>query len=195
MTRIVAMKKYITFFVLFICALYACTQNQSVKTADHNVDSIQMLERGKYLVNAMGCDDCHSPKKMGAQGPEIIEELRFSGYQASQQLPASDTDAIAKGWALFNADLTAAIGSWGTTYAANISGHETGIGTWSEKQFFNAIRNGKYKGMDGSRMLLPPMPWQNYAKLNDTDIKAIYTFLKSTKGVDNIVPMAKINSL
>ncbi len=188
------MKKIIIYSIFFLLILTGCDNNHSAVTTAPGLDSISLLERGKYLVNAMGCDDCHSPKKMGANGPEIIQELRFSGYPSSQKLPPADTNAIKNGWALFVGDLTAAVGPWGTTYAANISGDETGIGTWSEKQFFNAIRKGKFKGMDGGRMLLPPMPWQNYAKLNDTDLKAIYTFLKSTKGVDNIVPMAMINT-
>ena len=52
------------------------------------------------------------------------------------------------------------------------------------------MKQGKFKGIDGSRSLLPPMPWSNYAKMTDNDVKAIYTFLKSIKPVHNIVPMA-----
>jgi hypothetical protein len=32
------------------------------------------------------------------------------------------------------------------------------------------------------------MPWPNFGQLNDTDIKAVFTFLQSTKPVKNIVP-------
>ena len=28
------------------------------------------IERGRYLVNTSGCADCHTPMKMGANGPE-----------------------------------------------------------------------------------------------------------------------------
>src|SRR5947209_4667238 len=28
------------------------------------------VERGKYLVTIGGCNDCHTPKKLGAAGPE-----------------------------------------------------------------------------------------------------------------------------
>ena len=42
--------------------------------------------------------------------------------------------------------------------------------------------------MDGTRPLLPPMPWQNLVNLSDDDAKAIFTYLKSIKPVKNVVP-------
>jgi hypothetical protein len=33
------------------------------------------------------------------------------------------------------------------------------------------------------------MPWMNYAKMADEDITAIFTYLKSTKPVNNTVRM------
>jgi hypothetical protein len=53
-----------------------------------------------------------------------------------------------------------------------------------------SIKEGKYKGLDNSRPLLPPMPWEGYSKLPDEDLKAIYAYLKSIKPVKNIVPQA-----
>ena len=85
-------------------------------------------------------------------------------------------------------DLTSAAGPWGVSFAANITSDETGIGYWTEEQFFTAIRKGKYKGLEGSRNLLPPMPWQVYSGMTDTDLKAIYEYLQTTKPVSNIVP-------
>lgn len=32
------------------------------------------------------------------------------------------------------------------------------------------------------------MPWQNFAEVTDEDIHAIFTYLKSTKPVANVVP-------
>ena len=29
-----------------------------------------VVQRGEYLVKIMGCNDCHTPWKMGPQGPE-----------------------------------------------------------------------------------------------------------------------------
>jgi len=91
---------------------------------------------------------------------------------------------------LFEPDLTAAAGPWGVSFAANITSDQSGIGNWTEEGFIRAMREGKFKGIEGSRMLLPPMPWENFAKLTDEDIRAIYAYLKTTKPVYNVVPAA-----
>jgi nucleoside-diphosphate-sugar epimerase len=53
---------------------------------------------------------------------------------------------------------------------------------------YKALSNGKFKGLDSNRSILPPMPWQNYVHLKDEDLRDIFAFLKSTKPVHNIVP-------
>lgn len=150
-----------------------------------------LVKRGSYLVYTMLCDDCHSPKRMGPKGPEIIPELRLSGARQDGKLPPLDVAQIKKGWTLFNEDFTSIAGAWGVSFAGNLTSDETGIGNWTEEQFKKAITKGKYKGLDNSRDLLPPMPWPQFSILNDADIKAIYTFLKSTKPVRNVVPAPK----
>ncbi|MFC0775727.1 c-type cytochrome [Terrimonas alba] len=150
-----------------------------------------LVKRGSYLVYTMLCDDCHSPKRMGLKGPEIIPELRLSGARQDGKLPPLDVSQIEKGWTLFNEDFTSIAGAWGVSFAGNLTSDETGIGNWTEEQFKKAITKGKYKGLDNSRDLLPPMPWPQFSILNDADIKAIYTFLKSTRPVRNIVPAPK----
>ena len=42
--------------------------------------------------------------------------------------------------------------------------------------------------LEGSRPLLPPMPWPNFANMPDADISAIYAYLMSTAPVENVVP-------
>jgi len=189
------MKK--TFFILLavIAAIVIAliTNHKGFAEKDPSVVDVvskdSLIKRGTYLVTAMGCDDCHSPKRMGAHGPEIIPELRLSGFTQTNKLPPVDAAVIKKGWVLFNGDLTSAVGAWGASFAGNITSDGTGIGNWSEAQFRNALRKGKYKGLDNARDLLPPMPWQNFAQLTDFDIKAVYTFLKSTRPVKNVVPV------
>lgn len=152
------------------------------------VSQDSLINRGNYLVSAIGCDDCHSPKRMGAKGPELIPELRLSGFPEKGMLPPESPDALKKGWVLMGPDLTATAGPWGITYASNITGDSTGIGTWKEDQFIRALREGKSKGLEGARPLLPPMPWQNIGKLSDHDLKSIFAYLKSVKAVKNVVP-------
>lgn len=150
-------------------------------------DSARMVQRGEYLVSAIGCDDCHSPKRMGPHGPEIVAELRFSGYPADRPLAAWDTNT-AKSWALLNQDLTACVGPWGVSFAGNITSDATGIGNWTEQQFIKCLREGKWKGLDSARPLLPPMPWQNLKHLTDEDLGSIFQYLKTTRPVQNTVP-------
>ena len=162
---------------------------KEVPTAVISKDSL--IKRGEYLVAIAGCDDCHTPKKMGPMGPEPDMDKRLSGYRSEVPLPPVDTNVIKKGWVLVNGELTGWAGPWGASFTANITSDETGIGSWTEEQFKKAITQGKWKGMDGNRTLLPPMPWQDFSHFTDEDVKAIYTFLKSTKPVKNIEPTIK----
>jgi len=150
----------------------------------------QIVERGKYLVTTMGCNDCHTPKRMGQNGPELIPELMLSGYPADRPLLKVNKEAVKAGWYLLNADLTQAVGPWGISFAANLTSDQTGIGNWTEEAFGVALKQGWFKGMEGTRKLLPPMPWENFATMKDEDIKAVYTYLMSLKPVNNSVPDA-----
>lgn len=193
-------KQFLTVAVLsavIAAAVVACTgssgkdpKTNTATAGGNTVDTTATarIARGEYLVNTIGCDDCHSPKRMGAHGPELIPELRFSGFQKDGKLPPADTKAVQNGWALFAPDLTAAVGPWGISYAANISSDSTGIGAWQEENFIRAMREGKFKGLEGGRQLLPPMPWPNFRKLTDEDLRSMFAYLKSTKPVNNAVP-------
>ncbi len=175
---------------LFITLLFmACADKQPVTTEKAVTPTKEdMVKRGEYLVKIMGCNDCHSPKKMGAQGPEIIVEQMLSGYPADRPVAKFTDKMIQQGFAQFYPDLTAAAGPWGVSFAANLTPDETGIGNWTEEQFKRALIQGKYKGLEGGRMLLPPMPWQNYTTMADDDIKAVFAYLKNIKPVKNLVP-------
>jgi len=168
-------------------AFTACT-NGATKEENVVISQDSLVRRGSYLVNSIGCDDCHTPKKMGAHHPELDMEHRFGGHLATSPIGKTDLSVFKEGWMLFGMDLTSTVGPWGISYSANISSDATGIGSWTEGQFMKALREGKSKGLDGGRALLPPMPWRNFAQLSDIDIKAIYLFLKSTKPVSNVVP-------
>lgn len=154
------------------------------------MDSAQMVARGAYLVSILGCDDCHSPKRMGAHGPELIPELRLSGFPHDGQSPPLNTGEVKKGWVLFLPDLTSSVGPWGRTFAANLTSDATGIGNWSYENFVNAIRKGKYRGLDQGRDMLPPMPWLNYRNMNEEDLQSVFAYLKTVAPVKNIVPDA-----
>lgn len=170
-------------------AFTACSNVKSTNDAEKPLPTAaDLVRRGDYLVNSIGCDDCHSPKRMGAKGPEVIPELRLSGYPADRPVAKPDLKNLQQGYVLLGADLTSAVGPWGTSFAANITPAETGIGTWTEHNFITAMRTGKIKGQENGRPMLPPMPWFNFAKLTDDDLKAMFAYLKSLPAVENRVP-------
>ncbi len=174
-----------------VAIIISCTSSEAKdKATTDTMGSVftpENVKHGEYLVTVMGCDDCHSPKKFGPKGPELDLERRFSGRPADAPMAKVDT-AILKSWALMAHDLTAAVGPWGASFAANITSDATGIGNWSFDQFKTALRKGKYKGMENGRDLLPPMPWMQYKNLTDEDLRDVFAFLKSTKPVQNVVP-------
>ena len=186
--------------LLFVCILNVllfsqCNQksgeNQTVQKESSKPDFggfDSQVKWGEHLVTVSGCHDCHSPKKMTDHGPEIDSALLLSGHPA--QLPPPDVnrkDLESKGLVL-TSDLTTWIGPWGISYTANLTSDATGIGNWKEEQFMYAIREGKYKGLAGSRSLLPPMPWQMYKHMTDDELKAIFAYLKTTRPINNVVP-------
>ncbi|EON14935.1 gluconate 2-dehydrogenase (acceptor) [Pandoraea sp. SD6-2] len=62
----------------------------------------------------------------------------------------------------------------GTIYTSNVTPDpDTGIGNWTFEDFERAVRHGVSK--DGSN-LYPAMPYVSYAKINDDDVRALYTY-------------------
>lgn len=178
--------------VIATAAILACNSspgksvnNEGLVTAVVRPDSL--IHRGQYLVTIMGCHDCHTPRKMGPHGPELDSSRLLSGHPSGIPLAKVHPQAL-ESWVLFSQTATAFVGPWGTSFSANITSDGSGIGNWTEEQFFKAIRQGKYKGLDNARPLLPPMPWMVYAQATDDDLRAIFAYLKSTKPVPNVVP-------
>ena len=148
-----------------------------------------LIKRGQYLVTLAGCNDCHTPKKMTPNGPAPDGARLLSGHPADEKLPAIPPNIFGpdKWGAITNNNLTAWVGPWGTSYASNLSPDpETGTGAWNEELFIRILRTGKFMG--SGRDILPPMPWQEFAKITDSDLKAIFAYIKSLKPVRNQVP-------
>lgn len=163
------------------------TNQESTDTTTKKTEE-NLVQIGEYLVTIMGCNDCHSPKRMGPNGPEIIPELMLSGYPSDRPIEKFDDPKIKQGFAMFYPDLTAAAGPWGISFSGNLTPDETGLGNWTEEQFKRALTQGKFKGVENGRILLPSMPWLNYKNMKDEDIKAIFLYLKSIRPIKNIVP-------
>ena len=180
----------LSMFVPVAVALAGCTQPASTPApaAAPAAPAQSPVERGKMLVMGGGCHDCHTPKKLGPNGPEADLDKSLSGHPERDGVLAKFKDAKGSPYSTHTNDhLTAWSGAWGVSYAANLTPDETtGIGLWSEDSFVKAIKSGKHMG--AGRAILPPMPWFWYNQLPDEDLKAIYAYLKSLPPIMNKVP-------
>jgi mono/diheme cytochrome c family protein len=122
-------------------------------------DGTDQLVHGKYLVETIaGCGNCHTPHL--ADG-SLDPNMAFAGAFVIEE-------------PVFKA------------YARNITPDmETGIGSWTDDQIINAIRNGQKR--DGT-FYGPPMSFGWYKRMSDTDVRAIVAYLRTVKPVRNVVP-------
>jgi len=145
------------------------------------------IKRGEYLVVTGLCHDCHTPLKMGPDGPEPDMSRMLSGHPQDMQLPPAP--APTGPWIMSAAaTLTAWAGPWGVSYTANLTPDpETGVlRDFTEEQFIKAMRTGKHQGQ--GRNILPPMPWPWIGKKTDEDLKAIFAYLRQIPPIKNKVP-------
>jgi hypothetical protein len=120
-------------------------------------------EYGKYLVSVAGCIDCHTQAVKG----ESIKGMEFAG-----------------GWAL---PLPG-----GIVRSANISpDEETGIGLWTKDIFVAKFK--EWENADSSKLNLERMgrqtimPWTLFAGMTESDLGAIYDYLRTVPPVKNRV--------
>jgi mono/diheme cytochrome c family protein len=118
------------------------------------------VERGKYLVELAGCNDCHTPG------------FFFGKPDMSRYLGGSDVGFEIPGLGVFN--------------GRNITpDKETGIGAWTDEQIATAITTGKRP--DG-RQLAPIMNYAAFTYLTKDDVAAVVAYLRSIPPVKNQVP-------
>ena len=191
--------KYYLIGVLAAIFLCQCTAKSDSEESEETETSTQtgnmefngfesQIKWGEHLVLIGGCNDCHTPKKMGPHGPELDSALWLSGHPATMPSFEIDRKEMQSKGLIVTQDLTEWVGPWGVSFAANLTPDPSGLGNWSENQFIYAIRNGKYKGLPDSRPILPPMPWEMFQFMTDGELKAIFAYLQSIKPIDNIVP-------
>ena len=176
----------VLFLAMAVLLLSNCSP-ETISSAPANLSAIQRVERGKYLVTAIGCNDCHTPLKMTDQGPVPDMTRMLSGHPSSLKMPRPPQLKPGPWVAVSAGTNTAFAGPWGVTFAANLTPDQnSGLGIWTEGMFVRAIRTGRHMGT--SRQINPPMPWGAFRNLNDEDLKAIYAYLRSIPPIVNLVP-------
>lgn len=131
--------------------------------APHNRD---LVERGEYLVELLGCGSCHTDGALVGD-PDFDKALGGSSVGIAYTNPLGEKNP-------------------GVIYPSNITPDtDTGIGNWTDSQIANAIRAGI--GRHGSRRLAS-MPWRGYARISDDDVEAIVGYLRSIEPVAHEVP-------
>lgn len=126
------------------------------------------LKYGEYVVNAAACRECHSQDNKGT----IIAGMEFAGGRP------------------FKLD-------GGTVYSANLTqDKETGIGNWTKEGFI-----ARFKAFGNSKDAMPVkhgdfqtiMPWWALSGMTESDLGAIYTYLRTIKPIKNAVIKFKVD--
>lgn len=149
-----------------------------------------MVERGRILVTAGGCVDCHTPWHMTEKGPAPDMSRMLSGHPENG--PDPEGAYAGHDMAIIGPDFTSFRLPFGVTYSFNLTpDKETGLGNWTEDIFVRALKTGKHMGAEG-RVIMPPMPWSFIGALDESDLKSIFAYLQSIPAVKNKVPAHKV---
>ena len=133
------------------------------------------------------CNDCHTPFKMGPNGPAPDMTRALSGHPADMVMPPVPAMPAGPWIGAMSATNTAWAGPWGVSFTANLTpDKETGLGAWTKQNFVDTIRNGRHLG--NGRPLLPPMPSPSLAMLTDDDLGAMFAYLQTLPPIANKVP-------
>jgi cytochrome c553 len=180
-----------TVLIMFSMAAFSSAMLRAIApgtqaAADGAAKKKARVERGAHLVRTMGCNDCHTPWKMGPRGPEADMSRALTGHPADIVMPPPPPPSGPWVWhgAATN---TAFAGPWGVSFTANLTPDpETGLGKWTEEMFIATMKTGRHEGK--GRPVLPPMPVQIIAALDDEDIRSLFAYLQSLTPVRNRVP-------
>lgn len=113
---------------------------------------------GKYLLTASGCAECHTKDENG----QIIPELILGGGRAFST-PA------------------------GILRSPNLTPHEDGLKEWTAELFV-----GRFKMYEDTAYHSPTltgkdlntiMPWTQYSKMKESDLRAIFRYLQTVKPI------------
>lgn len=71
---------------------------------------------------------------------------------------------------------------FGVIYSTNITpDRKTGIGNWTERDFFRAVRHGQHKN---GQLLYPAMPYNAYVKISDADMHDLWVYMRTLEPIE-----------
>lgn len=183
------MKRSLIWVALIFAACTPQVRQETAQLASTSSAHADPVARGAYLVTVLGCNDCHTPFKLGPEGPEPDMERMLSGHPEELLMP--EPPALGDGpWQWVGSGTnTAFAGPWGISYATNLTPDPSGLSAWNEELFIKTLRTGRHWGT--SRLILPPMPWQAYRELTDEDLSAIFAYLQTVRPIRNHVADAR----
>lgn len=121
-----------------------------------------VVNYGRYLITAAACTDCHTRMEKG----QFVGEP----YAGGSEFNMPDGSIVR---------------------TANITPHETGIGTWTKEQFvtrFRTYADSTYVPHQvSSGQFQTVMPWLMYGGMEKEDLEAIYEYLRTIPAVENRV--------
>ena len=82
------MKRIIWGTAITAAAMLSIAAFRGISANDPAAETAARVQRGQYLVASIGCEDCHTPKKMGLNGPEPDLSRMLSGHPEGTRLPA-----------------------------------------------------------------------------------------------------------
>lgn len=128
----------------------------------------EMLEHGKYLANhVVGCVDCHSTRDWSKFAGPVIPGTEGKGGEKFDEQTA---------------------GIPGVLYAQNIT--PSYLKKYTDGELYRLITTGVTR--DG-RALFPLMPYQEYAKMDPADVKAVIAYVRSLEPKEGSYPAASLN--
>jgi mono/diheme cytochrome c family protein len=143
--------------------------NAVMPTLDKITDPAKraIAERGKYLVQTIGCTGCHTPG--GDKGPKFETEFLAGGLKFTDPL-------------------------YGTVVSRNLTPDPTtGLARRSDHQVLRTLRSGVFA--ENGRVFDPLfMPWADFSNLTEEDRYAILTYVRILKPVKHTIPDFKRES-
>ena len=129
-----------------------------------------VLDYGKYLVNAAACAECHTNAIKGKK----VEGVDYAGGREF---------VFPQGKKIVSANIT--------------PDNETGLGYWTEATFVNKFKSfsdrSKLQDYKSPKDYQSIMPWSMYAGLDTTDLKAMFAYLQTLKPIKNKVEKNSVN--